>query len=73
MLTFYAVVLIVLVVETFAALMFGLSAEMERAITRRQASWDRGATRAYIDLALRVALRFVLGILLAIRIIQLTG
>ena len=73
MLTFYAAVFVILVVETFATMMFGLSSEMERAIARKQSVWDRDASRAYLALCLRVALRFGLGILLAVRIVQLTG
>lgn len=73
MLIFYATIFVALVVETFVTVMFGLSAEMERSIARRQSNWDRDMTRAYLNLTLRVAFRFALGILIAVRIVQLSG
>ncbi|WP_425403891.1 hypothetical protein [Hwanghaeella sp.] len=73
MLTFYAVVFVLLVVETVATLIFGMSSEMERAIARKQSTWDRETVWAHLNIVLRVALRAALGILLAIRIVELTG
>lgn len=73
MLTFYATVLIALAVETFATLILGLSSTMERTIARKQVNWDREMTMSHLALTLRIALRFGLGILLAVRIVQLTG
>lgn len=73
MLTFYAVVFVLLVVETVATLIFGMSSEMERTIARKQSTWDRETVWAHLNIVLRVALRAALGILLAIRIVELTG
>ncbi len=73
MLTLYAVVFVALVVETFSTLMFGMAAEMDRSFARRQSRWDRDLIRRYLNLTFRVAFRFALGILLAVRIVQLSG
>lgn len=72
MVTFYGAVFVLLVVETFATVLFGLSSEVERTIARKQSSWTRESAKAHLTLALRVAFRAALAILIAVRIVQLT-
>ncbi len=72
MVTVYAVLFVLLVVETFAMALFGLSSEVERTITQKQSSWSRESTKAHLTLTLRLAFRAALGILIAVRIVQLT-
>jgi len=72
MVTVYAVLFVLLVVETFAMALFALSSEVERTIARKQSSWCRESTKAHLTLTLRVAFRVALGILIAVRIVQLT-